>query len=60
MMLQVEVKKTPLNPSGPGELFLFRAKTAFLSSSNEGIEMRSEFSVVETFGLSNWNRRGSG
>ena len=48
------MKKTPLNPSGPGELlFFFRANTAFLISSSQGIEMRSEFSEFEMFGLSN-------
>lgn len=59
-MLQAEVKKTPLKPSGPGLLCYLRPKTMALISSMEGIEMRIEFSESETFGLSTWKREGLG
>ena len=60
MMLQVAVKKAPLKPSGPGELFFLREKTAALISSEKGMEVRKELSEAETLGLLIWKREGLG
>lgn len=60
MIFQVAVKKAPLNPSGPGELFCLREKIAALISSEEGEEMRRELSETETLGLLTWKREGLG
>lgn len=58
MMLQDAVKKAPLKPSGPGELFSFREKIVHLISSGEGMEVRKELSEGETLGLLIWKREG--
>lgn len=60
MIFHVAVKKAPLNPSGPGELFCLKEKTTALISSDEGEEMRRELSKTETLGLLTWKRVGLG
>lgn len=60
VMLQVAVKKAPLKPSGPGELFFLKEKTTALISSREGMEVRKELSEAETLGLLIWKRVGLG
>lgn len=60
MIFHVVVKKAPLNPSRPRELFCLGEKITALISSDEGEEMRREFSETETLGLLTWTREGLG
>lgn len=60
MVLHVEVKKTPLKLPAPGKLFFFKAKTATLISTSEGIQMREELLEFDTLGLLTWKNRGLG
>ncbi|XXG58573.1 hypothetical protein AAC387_Pa04g0854 [Persea americana] len=60
MIILVAMKKAPLNPSGPEELFCLREKTATLISSDEGVEVRKKLSEAKTLGLLTWKRVGLG